>query len=184
MLQITVNKETTKASVVFDGKEQELRLVKVNKAGVKPGTYWVDMQKLGTPKKWATVNFNNYSDNIFVIDVDEDAHRVATKKDAHFITLVNIKEYLDEETGAQFDEIMEKAKARRDEIVAEELANKPVKEKKSRRMTPEEAYAKKLKELEEIKKIIEEGGELPKRGKKKAEAIENLDEAITDGLEG
>ena len=110
MLQITVNKQTNKATAVFNGIEQTLSMVKVNKANVKPGTYWVNMQVLGTPKKWATVNYNDHADDVFVIEVDETSCRVQKAKYRRAITLQNIKDFLSEEDGAAFDVLMEKAR--------------------------------------------------------------------------
>lgn len=183
MLNIIVNKTTNKATVVFDGKEQTLNLVKVNKEGVKPGTYWINMQPLGTPKKWATVNFNDHADDVFSVEVDETACRVVRAKITRVITFANIKDFLSEEDGAAFDELYQKAFDEADRRAKEAEANKPVKEKKSRAMTPEEKLAKKLAEVEKLKKQI--SGELPmdepKTRKKKAAAIENLDEDDGDG---
>lgn len=182
MLQIIVNKETNKATVMFDGKEQTLNMVKVNKEGVKPGTYWVNMQPLGTPKKWATVNYNDHAEDVFTIDVDETQCRVVRAKITRIISCSNIKDFLSEEDGAAFDALYEKAVAEADRRAKEAEANKPVKEKKSRAMTPEEKLAKKMAEVEKLKKQI--SGELPmdepKARKKKAAVIEDLDdEAVT-----
>ena len=73
-----------------------------------------------------------------------------------------------------FDE----AKRRADEAEA----NKPVKEKKSRAMTAEEKLAKKLAEVERLKKQI--SGEIPmdepKPRKKKAAVLEDLDDGSDD----
>lgn len=179
MLQIIVNKNTNKATVTFNGKEEELRVVTVNKAGVKPGTHWVDMQKLGTPKKWATVNYNDHEDDVFAVDVDETAARIAIRKDRQ-ITLTNIKDFLSEDSIAKLDEIVKEAEVERDRREAERKANMPVKEKKSRAMTPEEKLAKKLAEIEELKKII--SGEIPaptKKSKAAAVAVEDLDSTET-----
>jgi hypothetical protein len=188
MLQIIVNKATNKATVMFDGKEQTLNMVKVNKEGVKPGTYWVNMQPLGTPKKWATVNYNDHAEEVFTIDVDETACRVVRAKVSRNITLANIKDFLSEEDGAAFDAIYQKAFDEADRRIKEAEANKPVKEKKSRAMTTEEKIAKKMAEIEKLKKI--QSGELPpeepKARKKKAAVIEDLDDdvvaAATDDL--
>lgn len=190
MLAIIVNKETNKATVNFDGKEQTLNMVKVNKEGVKPGTYWVNMQPLGTPKKWATVNYNDHADNVFTVEVDETACRVVKAKISRTITLGNIKDFLSEEDGALYDELYQKAFDEAKRRADEAEANKPVKEKKSRAMSPEEKLAKKMAEIEKLKKQI--AGEIPfdepKPRKKKAEAIEDLDEseevvaAATDDL--
>lgn len=185
MLSIIINKQTNKATVNFNGKDEELNVVTVNKAGVKPGTHWVNLQKLGTPRKWQTVNYNDYNDDIFTIEVDETACRVITKKVSRVITLTNIKDYLSDESKELFDKLMEEAAAKRDEIVEAEKANAPVKEKKSRAMTPEEKLAKKLAEIEELKKII--SGEIPApapKARKKAEAVvEDLDASDTTDAE-
>lgn len=177
MLQILVNKETNKATVTFNGKEEELNVVTVNKAGVKPGTHWVNLQKLGTPRKWQTVNYNDYADDTFTIEVDENQCRVVTKKVSRLISLTNIKDYLCEESKAKFDELMAEAAAERDRVVEEEKANAPVKEKKSRAMSPEEKLAKKMAEIEMLKKII--SGEIPApapKSRKKADGpVEDLD---------
>lgn len=189
MLQIIVNKATNKATVMFDGKEQTLNMVKVNKEGVKPGTYWVNMQPLGTPKKWATVNYNDHAEEVFTIDVDETACRVVKAKVSRTITLANIKDFLSEEDGAAFDALYEKAFAEAKHRADEAEANKPVKEKKSRAMTLEEKIAKKMAEIEKLKKV--QSGEISedeiKPRKKKAAVIEDLDSedvtsAATDDL--
>lgn len=178
MLTITVNKVTNKASVVFDGKEQTLNIVKVNKEGVKPGTHWVNLQPLGCPRKWATVNYNDHEDDVFTFDTDETQCRVVKAKITRNITLANIKDFLSEEDAAAFDELYQKAFDEAKRRAEEAEANKPVKEKKSRAMTLEEKMAKKLAEIEKIKKQM--SGELPmdepKARKKKAAAIEDLDD--------
>lgn len=182
MLQIIVNKETNKATVMFDGKEQTLNLVKVNKEGVKPGTYWVNMQPLGTPKKWATVNYNDHAEDVFTVEVDETACRVVRAKITRNISLSNIKDFLSEEDGAAFDAIYQKAFEEADRRAKEAEANKPVKEKKSRAMTLEEKIAKKMAEIEKLKKV--QSGELSedeiKPRKKKAAVIEDLDDDTQD----
>lgn len=185
MLAIIVNKNTVKATCTFDGKEQTLNLVKVTKEGVKPGTYWVNMQPLGTPKKWATVNFNDHADDVFTVEVDETACRVVKAKIARTITMSNIKDFLSEEDGATFDTLYQKAFDEAKRRADEAEANKPVKEKKSRAMTPEEKLAKKMAEIEKLQKQI--AGEIPfdepKARKKKAAVIEDLDadsEAVTE----
>ena len=194
MLQLIINKTTQKATVMFDGKEQTLNLVKVNKEGVKPGTYWVNLQPLGTPRKWQTVNFNEYADDVFTIETDETACRIVTPKTSRIVTLGNIKDFLTEEQVAQFEELYTAAQAEAKRRADEAEANKPVKEKKSRKMSLEDLYAKKMAEIEKIKKQM--SGELPldepKARKKKAQAVvENLDddtkvqpisEAAIDGL--
>jgi predicted DNA-binding ArsR family transcriptional regulator len=189
MLQIIVNKATNKATVMFDGKEQTLNMVKVNKEGVKPGTYWVNMQPLGTPKKWATVNYNDHAEEVFTIDVDETACRVVKAKISRVITLANIKDFLNDDEAAAFDALYEKAFAEAKRRADEAEANKPVKEKKSRAMTLEEKIAKKMAEIEKLKKV--QSGEISedeiKPRKKKAAAIEDLDSddvtsAATDDL--
>lgn len=176
MLQITVNKATNKASVVFDGKEQTLSMVKVNKPNVKPGTYWVNMQVLGTPKKWATVNYNDHAEDVFVIEVDESACRVQKAKYRRQITLQNIKDFLSEEDGTTFDELMEKATAKQREIEEAEKANAPVKEKKSRAMTDDEYIAKMEAKLAEAKAKRERGESVkPVRKAKSKVEVEDLD---------
>lgn len=186
MLQITVNKETNKATVVFNGKEEELNIVKVNKAGVKPGTHWVNMQKLGTPKKWATVNYNDHDEDTFVVEVDETACRVATKRVSRIISLTNIKDFLNDEQKAQFDELYAAAQAEVERQKEEEAKNAPVKEKKSRKLTPEELIAKKLAEIEMLKKVAAGEMEMPeKKSRKKAAAVavEDLDAACEESTE-
>jgi hypothetical protein len=180
MLELIINKTTNKATVVFDGKEQELSLVKVNKQNVKPGTYWVNMQPLGTPKKWATVNYNDHEEDIFTVQVDEDAHRVVTAKLRREINLNNIKDFLTEEQAAQFDELYAAAQDECARKLAEAEANKPVKEKKSRAMTPEQKYAKALAEVERLKKVMAGEIEDTPRKSKKNVVIENLDSATED----
>lgn len=176
MLQITVNKATNKASVVFDGKEQILSMVKVNKPNVKPGTYWVNMQVLGTPKKWATVNYNDHTEDTFVIEVDETSCRVQKAKYRRQITLQNIKDFLTEEDGAAFDAIMERAIDKQRELEEAEKAAAPVKEKKSRAMTDDEYIAKMEAKLAEAKAKRERGESVkPERKTKKAVAVEDLD---------
>ena len=176
MLQITVNKATNKASVVFDGKEQTLSLVKVNKANVKPGTYWVNMQALGTPKKWATVNYNDHADDVFVIEVDETSCRVQKAKYRRAISLQNFKDFLSEEDGAIFDELMEKATAKQREIEEAEKAAAPVKEKKSRAMSDDEYIAKMEAKLAEAKAKRERGESVkPVRKAKSKVEVEDLD---------
>lgn len=176
MLQITVNKATNKASVVFDGKEQTLSLVKVNKTNVKPGTYWVNMQVLGTPKKWATVNYNDHADDVFVIEVDETSCRVQKAKYRRAISLQNIKDFLSEEDGAIFDGLMEKATEKQREIEEQEKANAPVKEKKTRAMTDDEYIAKMEAKLAEAKAKRERGESVkPARKAKSKIEVEDLD---------
>lgn len=184
MLQITVNKVTQKAAVVFDGKEQTLSMVKVNKPNVKPGTYWVNMQVLGTPKKWATVNFNDHAEDTFVIEVDETACRVQKAKYRRAITLQNIKDFLSEEDAATFDGIMERAMDKQREIEETEKAAAPVKEKKSRAMTDDEYIAKMEAKLAEAKAKRERGESVkPARKTKSKVEIEDLylDESDDNG---
>lgn len=176
MLQITVNKVTQKAAVVFDGKEQTLSMVKVNKQNVKPGTYWVNMQVLGTPKKWATVNFNDHAEDTFVIEVDETACRVQKAKYRRAITLQNFKDFLTEEDGAIFDSLMEKAVDKQRELEEQEKANAPVKEKKSRAMSDDEYIAKMEAKLAEAKAKRERGESVkPARKTKTKVEVEDLD---------
>ena len=179
MLQIIINKSTQKATVTFNGKEQTLNLVKVNKEGVKPGTYWVNLQPLGTPRKWQTVNFNDHEDEVFTIETDETACRIITPKTSRVVTLGNIRDFLTEEQVAQFNELYEAAQAEAKRRADEAEANKPVKEKKSRKMSLEDKFAKKMAEIEKLKKQM--AGELPldepkPRKKKAAVQLENLDE--------
>lgn len=182
MLQITVNKATNKASVVFDGKEQILSMIKVNKQNVKPGTYWVNMQVLGTPKKWATVNYNDHAEDVFVTEVDESSCRVQKAKYRRNITLQNIKDFLSEEDGTVFDELMEKATAKQREIEEQEKANAPVKEKKSRAMSDDEYIAKMEAKLAEAKAKRERGESVkPVRKAKSKIEVEDLDlDEVTD----
>lgn len=176
MLQITVNKATNKASVVFDGKEQTLSMVKVNKPNTKPGTYWVNMQVLGTPKKWATVNYNDHAEDVFVIEVDETQCRVQKAKYRRQITLQNIKDFLSEEDGVAFDGIMERAIDKQRELEEKAKAEAPVKEKKSRAMTDDEYIAKMEAKLAEAKAKRERGESVkPERKSKKAVVVEDLD---------
>ncbi|MBR4889715.1 MAG: hypothetical protein IKU15_00165 [Clostridia bacterium] len=178
MLTLTVNKVTNRATVMFNGKEETLTVVKVNKENVKPGTHWVNMQALGCPKKWATVNYNNYEDDVFTVDVDENACRTAVSRASRMVTLANAKDFLTEEQGAQFDELLAAAKAEAERRYQEAQSNKPVKEKKSRAMSTEEKIAKKLAEIEYLKKV--QSGEIveePKKARKskKDVVLENLD---------
>lgn len=179
MLQIIINKSTQKATVTFDGKEQTLNLVKVNKEGVKPGTYWINLQPLGTPRKWQTVNFNDHEDEVFTIETDETACRTITPKTSRVVTLGNIRDFLTEEQVAQFNDLYEAAQAEAKRRADEAEANKPVKEKKSRKMSLEDKFAKKMAEIEKLKKQM--AGELPldepkPRKKKAAVQLDNLDE--------
>lgn len=178
MLQLIINKTTQKATVTFDGKEQTLNLVKVNKEGVKPGTYWVNLQPLGTPRKWQTVNFNDYDAEVFTVDTDETACRAITPKTSRIVTLGNIRDFLTEEQVVTFNDLYEAAQAEAKRRADEAEANKPVKEKKSRKMSLEDKFAKKMAEIEKLKKQM--AGELPldepKPRKKKAAVLENLDE--------
>lgn len=179
MLQIIINKSTQKATVTFDGKEQTLNLVKVNKEGVKPGTYWVNLQPLGTPRKWQTVNFNDHEDEVFTIETDETACRTITPKTSRVVTLGNIRDFLTEEQVAQFNDLYEAAQTEAKRRADEAEANKPVKEKKSRKMSLEDKFAKKMAEIEKLKKQM--AGELPldepkPRKKKAVVQLENLDE--------
>ena len=179
MLQIIINKSTQKATVTFDGKEQTLNLVKVNKESVKPGTYWINLQPLGTPRKWQTVNFNDHEDEVFTIETDETACRIITPKTSRVVTLGNIRDFLTEEQVAQFNDLYEAAQAEAKRRADEAEANKPVKEKKSRKMSLEDKFAKKMAEIEKLKKQM--AGELPldepkPRKKKAAVQLENLDE--------
>ena len=182
MLTIIVNKATNKASVTFDGKEQTLNMVKVTKEGVKPGTHWINMQPLGTPKKWATVNYNDHEDDVFTVEVDETVCRVVRAKITRTITFANIKDFLNEEDGAAFDALYQKAFDEAKRRADEAESNKPVKEKKSRAMSAEEKLAKKLAEVERLKKQI--SGEIPmdepKPRKKKAAVLEDLDDGSDD----
>lgn len=176
MLELIINKSTNKATVIFNGKEQELSLVKVNKTNVKPGTYWVNMQSLGTPKKWATVNYNDHADEVFTVQVDETAHRVVTAALRRKINLDNIKDFLSAEQAEQFDELYAAAQAECARRLEEAATNKPVKEKKSRAMTPEQKLAKAQAEVERLKKVM--AGEIedkPARKSKKDVIIEDLD---------
>lgn len=187
MLTITVNKQTMTASVVFDGKEQELTIVNPKKESLKPGTRWINLKPLGTPRQWFTVNFEENKEDIFTVEVDESKARVATKAKSRMITLVNFKDFLvDDADKAAFDELFTKVEAERDRQVEEAKASAPVKQTKSRRMTPAEKLAKKQEEMEILQKIVD--GELPadyleQEAKKKREArkaakveVENLDD--------
>lgn len=182
MITLTVTKATNKATVNFDGKDVELRVIPVNKAGVKPGTHWVDLQKLGTPKKWQTVNYLDQTDDVFTVEVDETAARKVSPRKSRIISLSNIKDFLNDEQKEQIDELIKSAEAERDRQAEEAAKNAPVKEKRSRAMTPEQKLAKKLAEIEELKKII--SGEIPapapKKAKKKADEVENLDEGTDE----
>ena len=191
MLQLTINKQELKAHVSFDGKDQVLNLVKVNKENTKPGTYWVNLQPLGCARKWFTVKFFEHEEEVFVVDVDETSARVVTPRVSRIISLGNIKDFLDDADAAMFDELRAKAEAEAKRRADEAEANKPVKEKKSRKMTPAEILAKKKAEIMELEETLKkiESGELPadyldkkstKKAKKiKATVLEDLDEQTT-----
>lgn len=184
MLTIIVNKATNKATVTVDGKEQLLGITIPKKEGIKPGTAWINLQSLGCPRKWQTVNYNDYEDEVFTVDVDETQARVVKAKVARNITFANIKDFLTEEDGAAFDELYQKAFDEAKRRADEAEANKPVKEKKSRAMSIEDKIAKKMAELEKLQK--QASGELPmdepKARKKKATFVEDLDEDVTDAV--
>lgn len=186
MITVTVDKTTATAVCAFNGKEQKLSLQKVNKESVKPGTYWINLKPLGTPKQWYTVNFNNYPDtDTFDVEIDEMQHRTVKPRISRVITFGNIKDFLSEEDAATFDALKEKAEAEAKRRADEAEANKPVKEKKSRKMTIEERRAKLLEEMKALEAAEAEGKVYfdetkPKKSKKQA-VIEDLD--VTEGLD-
>lgn len=180
MITVIVTKATNKATVNFGGKEVELRVIPVKKAGVKPGTHWVDLQKLGTPKKWATVNYEDQKEDIFSVEIDETASRKVSPRKSRIISLSNIKDFLTDDQKDFLDTLVKSAEAERDRQAEEAAKNAPVKEKKSRAMTIEEKIAKRKAEIAELEKIA--SGEIPapapKKAKKVAAEVENLDEAV------
>lgn len=188
MLTLTINKQTMKASVAFDGKEQDLSIVDPKKESLKAGTRWVNMKSLGTPRQWVTVNFEDNKEDIFTVEVDENQARQARKAISRLISMSNFKDFLVEDADKElFDGLFAKAEVERDRQIEEAKKNAPAKESKSRKKTPEEKLAEKKAEMEILEKII--NGELPadyleqqKKAKSKAKSkkapVENLDEDV------
>lgn len=118
-----------------------------------------------------------------MVDVDENYARVTTPRVSRIVLLGNIKDFLNEEDGILIDELKAKAEAEAKRRAEEAEANKPVKEKKHRKMTPAEMLAKKKAEIMELEDALRkmESGDLPidyldkKKKKTKIEAIEDLD---------
>ena len=87
MLDIKIDVEKKQGIAMIDGNEVTLPLVKAK----KPGSFWVNLQKLGCARKWATVNLVDEDGNDittdFAITVDETEHRERIKKMSRHVTL-------------------------------------------------------------------------------------------------
>lgn len=191
MITVVVNKEQEKGTVEFNGTIYKVNCQKVNKESVKPGTYWINLKPLGTPKMWHTVNFNDYEGEEFEVEIDETAHRTVTPRVSRLVTLGNIKDFLSDEDKTVFDELKAKADAEAKRQADEAEANKP-KKATGKKMTIEEKKAKLLAEMEALEKAAAEGKtyleEAKPRKTKKQAIIEDLDEDmaevdVTDGLD-
>ena len=182
MITVVVNKEQEKGTVEFNGTIYKVNCQKVNKESVKPGTYWINLKPLGTPKMWHTVNFNDYEGEEFEVEIDETAHRTVTPRVSRLVTLGNIKDFLSDEDKTVFDELKAKADAEAKRQADEAEANKP-KKATGKKMTIEEKKAKLLAEMEALEKAAAEGKtyleEAKPRKTKKQAIIEDLDEDTT-----
>lgn len=181
----TLNKETKKLHVNYNGEEVVCNLVKIpaskDKSEASDG-YWAHVEKLGAGRKWFTIPSLSLAED--TIEFDETYARAVSRRKSRMISLTNIKEFLNEEDGAAVDALVEKATAERDRQDEEAAANAPVKEKKRRAMTPEEKLAKMEADAEKLRKQI--AGELPmeepkpKKAKVKKEDIVDLDDAAPE----
>lgn len=177
----TLDKENRKLVVSYNGEQVTCNLVKIplskDKSENQDG-YWANVEKLGAGRKWFTIKSLSEAEDI--IEFDETAKREVTTKKSRVITKGNIEEFLNDEQIATLNELFEAACAERDRRVAEEEANKPVKEKKSRGKTNEEKIAELEAELAKRKAVL--AGEIsedeikPKHKVRRMEAPVNLDE--------
>ena len=151
MLDIKIDVEKKQGIVVVDGNEVTLPLVKAK----KPGSFWVNLQKLGCARKWATVNLvDENGDDItadFAITVDETEHRERIKNTSRHVTLEKMREILTGDKLATLNELADEVYAELDaRYQAEEKARAEAKAKRSRKMTDEQKIAKKKAELKEL----------------------------------
>lgn len=151
MLDIKIDVEKKQGIAVIDGNEVTLPLVKAK----KPGSFWVNLQKLGCARKWATVNLvDENGDDIttdFAITVDETEHRERIKNTSRHVTLEKMREILTGDKLATLNELADEVYAELDaRYQAEEKARAEAKAKRSRKMTDEQKIAKKKAELEEL----------------------------------
>lgn len=151
MLDIKIDVEKKQGIVVVDGNEVTLPLVKAK----KPGSFWVNLQKLGCARKWATVNLvDENGDDItadFAITVDETEHRERIKNTSRHVTLEKMREILTGDKLATLNQLADEVYAELDaRYQAEEKARAEAKAKRSRKMTDEQKIAKKKAELEEL----------------------------------
>lgn len=151
MLDIKIDVEKKQGIAVIDGNEVTLPLVKAK----KPGSFWVNLQKLGCARKWATVNLvDENGDDItadFAITVDETEHRERIKNTSRHVTLEKMREILTGDKLATLNQLADEVYAELDaRYQAEEKARAEAKAKRSRKMTDEQKIAKKKAELEEL----------------------------------
>lgn len=151
MVEIKIDVAKKQGITVVDGNEVTLPLVKAK----KPGGFWVNLQKLGCARKWATVNLvdtdGNDITNDFVITVDETEHRERIKYTSRQITIDKMRQELTGDDLDTFNGLVDKVKAILDErVAAENAAREAAKAKRSRKMTPEQQIAKKKAELEKL----------------------------------
>lgn len=152
MLDIKIDVEKKQGIVMIDGNEVTLPLVKAK----KPGSFWVNLQKLGCARKWATVNLVDEDGNDittdFAITVDETEHRERIKNTSRHVTLEKMREILTGDKLATLNELADEVYAELDaRYQAEEKARAEAKAKRSRKMTDEQKIAKKKAEIEELK---------------------------------
>lgn len=151
MLDIKIDVEKKQGIAVIDGNEVTLPLVKAK----KPGSFWVNLQKLGCARKWATVNLVDEDGNDitadFAITVDETEHRERIKNTSRHVTLEKMREILTGDKLATLNELADEVYTELDaRYQAEEKARAEAKAKRSRKMTDEQKIAKKKAELEEL----------------------------------
>lgn len=151
MLDIKIDVEKKQGIAVIDGNEVTLPLVKAK----KPGSFWVNLQKLGCARKWATVNLVDEDGNDittdFAITVDETEHRERIKNTSRHVTLEKMREILTGDKLATLNTLADEVYAELDaRYQAEEKARAEAKAKRSRKMTDEQKIAKKKAELEEL----------------------------------
>lgn len=151
MLDIKIDVEKKQGIAMIDGNEVTLPLVKAK----KPGSFWVNLQKLGCARKWATVNLVDEDGNDittdFAITVDETEHRERIKNTSRHVTLEKMREILTGDKLATLNELADEVYTELDaRYQAEEKARAEAKAKRSRKMTDEQKIAKKKAELEEL----------------------------------
>lgn len=151
MLDIKIDVEKKQGIAMIDGNEVTLPLVKAK----KPGSFWVNLQKLGCARKWATVNLVDEDGNDittdFAITVDETEHRERIKNTSRHVTLEKMREILTGDKLATLNALADEVYAELDaRYQAEEKARAEAKAKRSRKMTDEQKIAKKKAELEEL----------------------------------